>query len=115
VSTVGWAALLDLKALLRCTSFPGSDVVLQGQHRSLVSPGGADAKITKPTESRSIQTVSSTPEAPVLAVLPPETSVQVAANPRKSEKKSEQKGKNSLPRFATSCRCLAGCVGSGKF
>ena len=67
VPTVSCDALLDLKALLRCASFPDSDVVLQGQHRSLLSPGGADAKITKPTESRSIQTVSSDPEAPVLA------------------------------------------------
>jgi hypothetical protein len=64
VPTVSCGALLDLKGLLRCASFPESDVVLQGQHRSLLSPGGADAK---PTESRSIQTVSSTPKAPVLA------------------------------------------------
>jgi hypothetical protein len=67
VPTVGCDALLDLKALLRCASFPDSDVVLQGQHRSLLFPGGADAKITKPTEGRSIQTVSSTPEESVLA------------------------------------------------
>jgi len=65
--TVSCGALLDLKALLRCASFPDSDVVIQGQHRSLLSPGGADAKITKPAESGSIQTVSSIPEAPVLA------------------------------------------------
>jgi hypothetical protein len=64
---VSCGALLDLKALLRSASLPDSDVVLQGQHRSLLSPGGADAKITKPAESRSIQTISSTPEAPVLA------------------------------------------------
>ena len=67
VPTVSCGALLDLKALLRCASFPDSAVVLQGQHRSLLSPGGADARITKPTESRSIQTISSAPEAPVLA------------------------------------------------
>ena len=67
VPSVSCRALLDLKALLRCAPFPDSDVVLQGQHRSLLSPGGADAKITNPTESRSIQTVSSTSEAPVLA------------------------------------------------
>jgi hypothetical protein len=67
VPTVGCDALLDLKALLRCASLPDSDVVLQGQHRSLLFPGGADAKITKPTEGRSIQTVSSTPEESVLA------------------------------------------------
>src|SRR5437667_10187749 len=34
---VGCGALLDLKALLRCASLPDSDVVLQGQHRSLLS------------------------------------------------------------------------------
>jgi hypothetical protein len=67
VPTVSCGALLDLKALLRCASLPDSDVVLQGQHHSLLSPGGADAEITNPTESRSIQTISSTPEAPVLA------------------------------------------------
>ena len=57
---VSCGALLDLNAVLRCASFSGSDVVLQGQHRSLLTPGGADAKITNPTESRSIQTISST-------------------------------------------------------
>jgi hypothetical protein len=67
VPTVSCGALLDLKALLRCASFPDCDVVLQGQHRSLLSPGGADAKITKPTQNRSIQTVSSTAEESVLA------------------------------------------------
>ena len=67
VPTVGCDALLDLKALLGCALFSDSNVVLQGQHRSLLSPGGADAKITKPTEGRSIQTVSSTPEESVLA------------------------------------------------
>jgi hypothetical protein len=67
VPTVSCGALLDLKALLRCASSPDSAVVLQGQYRSLLSPGGADARITKPAESRSIQTISSAPEAPVLA------------------------------------------------
>jgi hypothetical protein len=66
VPTVGCDALLDLKALLRSASFPDGDVVLQGQHRSLLFSGGADEKITKPTESRAIQTVSSTPEESVL-------------------------------------------------
>ena len=65
--TVSCGALLDLKALLRCASFPDSAFVLEGQHRSLLSPEGADARITKPAESRSIQTISSAPEAPVLA------------------------------------------------
>ncbi len=72
VPTVSCGALLDLKALLRCAPLPDSDVVLQGQHHSLLSPGGADAKITNPTESRSIQTVSSTPERPSWQLLPPE-------------------------------------------
>jgi len=57
------ACIAGLKALLRCAPFLDSDVVLQSQHRSLLSPGGADAKITKPTESRSIQIISSAPEA----------------------------------------------------
>jgi hypothetical protein len=65
--TVSCGALLDLKVLLRCASFPDSDDVLQSQHRYLLSPVDADAKITKPTENHSIQTISSTPEAPVLA------------------------------------------------
>jgi len=67
VPMVSCGALLDLKALLRCALFPDCDVVLQGQHRSWLSTGGADARITKPAESRSIQTISSAPEAPVLA------------------------------------------------
>jgi hypothetical protein len=51
VPTVSCGALLDLKALLRCASFPDSAFVLQDQHRSLLSPEGADARITKPAES----------------------------------------------------------------
>ena len=47
VPTVSGEALLDLKSLLRCAPFPDTDVVLQPQHRSLLSPGGADAKITR--------------------------------------------------------------------
>jgi hypothetical protein len=100
VPTVSCGALLDLKALLRCTSFPGSDFVLQGQHRSLLSPGGADAKITKPAESRSIQTISSAPEAPVLAGAAcrnqTENSTVAGATAarahRKSPRKRQQKG-----------------------
>jgi hypothetical protein len=100
VPTVNCGALLDLKALLRCASFPDSDVVLQGQHRSLLSPGGADAKITKPTESRSIQTISSTPEAPVLAGAASRTQTEnrtvadatAARAHRKSPRLRQQKG-----------------------
>jgi hypothetical protein len=73
VPTVSCGALLDLKALLRCASFPDSDVVLQSQHRSLLSPGGADAKITNPTESRSIQLFHPPQERPSWQVPPPET------------------------------------------
>src|ERR1700682_203840 len=63
VPTGGCDALLDLKALLRCAPFSDRDVLLQTQHRSLLSPGGADAKVPEPTQGRSSQTVSSTPEA----------------------------------------------------
>ena len=41
----GCEALLDLKSLLRCATFPDTAVVLQPRHRSLLSPGDADAKI----------------------------------------------------------------------
>jgi hypothetical protein len=100
VPTVSCSALLDLKALLRCPSFPDSAVVLQGQHRSLLSPGGADAKITKPAESRSIQTISSAPEAPVLAGAASGTQTEnstvagatAARAHRKSPRKRQQKG-----------------------
>ena len=45
VPTVSCGALLDLKATLRCASFPVSNVVLQSQHRSLLSPGDADGRL----------------------------------------------------------------------
>jgi hypothetical protein len=67
VPTVSCKALLDLKSLLQCTLLPESDVVLQAEHRCLLSPGGADAKVTEPTEGRSTQTVSSTPPESGLA------------------------------------------------
>ena len=65
--TVSCKALLDLKSLLQCTLLSEGDVVLQAQHRCLLSPGGADAKVTEPTEGRSTQTVSSTPPESGLA------------------------------------------------
>ena len=65
VPTVSSQALLDLKPLLQC-ALPGSDVVLQALHRSLLFPGGADARVTEPTKNRSTQTVSSTPPEPGL-------------------------------------------------
>jgi hypothetical protein len=52
VPTVSSQALLDLKPLLQC-ALPGSDVVLQALHRSLLFPGGADARVTEPTKIRS--------------------------------------------------------------
>ena len=67
VPTVSCKALLDLKSLLHGAPLPLSDVVLQAQHRSLLPPGGADAKVTEPTESSSTQTVSSTPPESGLA------------------------------------------------
>jgi hypothetical protein len=65
VPAVNSKALLDLKPLLQCTLL-GSDVVVQAQHRSLLFPGGADARVTEPTKNRSTQTVSSTPAEPDL-------------------------------------------------
>jgi hypothetical protein len=67
VPTVSCRALRDLKSLLHCALLPGSEVVLQAQHRCLPSPGGADAKVAEPTDGRSTQTVSSTPPEPGLA------------------------------------------------
>src|SRR5256884_2608034 len=77
VPTVSCGALLDLKALLRCALFPDSAVVLQDQHRSLLSPGGADARIIR--ESLSRQRVAQfrlfhpPQKRPSWQVLPPET------------------------------------------
>jgi hypothetical protein len=66
VPTVSCEALQDLKSLLRCAAFPDTDVVLQRQHRSLLSPGGADAKIIE-SQGRPIHTVSSTAQESGLA------------------------------------------------
>jgi hypothetical protein len=67
VPTVSCKALLDLKSLLQCALLPDRDVVLQAQHPYLSSRGGADAKVTKPTEGRPTQTISSMPPEPGLA------------------------------------------------
>ena len=64
--TVSCEALLDLKSLLRCAPLPDTDVVLQAQHHSLSSQGGADAKIIEPHD-RSIHPVSSTAQESGLA------------------------------------------------
>jgi hypothetical protein len=67
VSTVSCEALRELKAVLQCALPPDREVVLQAQHPCLLSLGGADAKITEPTEGRPTQTISSMPEEPDLA------------------------------------------------
>ena len=67
VSTVSCEALRDLKTVLQCALPPDREVVLQAQHPCLLSPGGADAKITEPTEGRPTQTISSMPPEPGLA------------------------------------------------
>jgi hypothetical protein len=66
VPTVGCEALLELKSLLRCAPLPDTDVVLQAQHHSLLSPGGADAKVTEP-KGRSTHTISSATQESNLA------------------------------------------------
>ena len=67
VPTVSCEALLDLKTVLQCALPPDREVVLQAQHPCLLSRGGADAKITEPTEGRPTQTISSMPPEPGLA------------------------------------------------
>ena len=64
--TVSCQALLDLKSQLRCASISSTDVVLQAQHCSLLSPGGADAKVLE-SNGCSIHTVSSTTQESGLA------------------------------------------------
>jgi hypothetical protein len=64
--TVSCEALLDLRSLLQCAPVPNTGVVLQAQHRSLLSPGGADAKVAEPQDP-SIHTVSATTEGSSLA------------------------------------------------
>ena len=67
VPTVSCEALLDLKAVLQCALPADRDVVLQAQHPCLLSLGGADAKVTEPTQGRPTQTISSMPSEPGLA------------------------------------------------
>ena len=67
VPTVSCEALLDLKTVLQCALPPEREVVLQAQHPCLLSRGGADAKITEPTEGRPTPTISSMPPEPSLA------------------------------------------------
>ena len=67
VPIVTCKALLDLKTLLQGTPLPDNDVLLQARHRSLLSSGGADAKVSELAENYSTQTVSSTPPESHLA------------------------------------------------
>jgi len=67
VPTVAGKALLDLKTLLQGTPLPDNGILLQARHRSLLSSGGADAKVSEPAENYSTQIVSSTPPEPHLA------------------------------------------------
>jgi hypothetical protein len=55
--TVSCEALQDLKVLLHSVRLSGANVVIQAQHRSLLSPGGSDAKVAEPMEAPSNSTV----------------------------------------------------------
>jgi hypothetical protein len=99
VPTVSCKALLDLKSLLRCASLSDTDVVLQAQHRPLLSPGGADAKIPEP-RGCSIHTVSSTTQESGLAGIASRnqresgeaTRATAARALRKTPRRRQQKG-----------------------
>jgi hypothetical protein len=52
----------DLKGLLRSVRLSGDNVVLQAQHRSLLSPRGSDAKVAEPMEAPSNSTVFVAPQ-----------------------------------------------------
>ena len=66
VPTVSCEALLDLESLLQCAPVSNIGFVLQAQHRSLLSRGGADAKVAE-LQDHSIHTVSGTTEESSLA------------------------------------------------
>ena len=99
VPTVSCEALLDLKSLLQGAPLPDIGVVLQAQHRSLLSPGGADAKVTE-VQDRSIHTVSSTTQESGLAGIASRNQTEsgeasratAARAPRKSPRLQHQKG-----------------------
>lgn len=67
VPAVACEALWDLKVLFQDAFRGRPGVVLQAQHHSLLGPGGADANVREPTDSRSIEIVSSDPLESVLA------------------------------------------------
>jgi hypothetical protein len=66
--TVSCDALLELKALLRTAARPDCGVVLQAQHRPLLTAGGADATVSEPTAILSTHTVSSSTQASIVSV-----------------------------------------------
>src|SRR6516165_3930756 len=100
VPTVSCEALLDLKTVLQCALPPEREVVLQAQHPCLLSRGGADAKITEPTEGRPTQTISSMPPEPGLAGVASENQAEngavvgttAARTFRKSPGRGQQQG-----------------------
>ena len=64
--TVNCEALQDLKGLLRSARLSGANLVLQAQHRCLLSPGGSDAKVAEPMEASSNSTFSADPQESTL-------------------------------------------------
>ena len=70
VPSVGCDALLELKALLRTAAGPDSGGVLQAQHRSLLTAGGADATVRQSTTTRATHTLSSSAPAAVVSAAP---------------------------------------------
>src|SRR5712691_4071325 len=65
VPSVGCDALLELKALLRSAPPPDSSGVLQAQHHSLLTAGGADATVREPTTTLATHALSSLTPASV--------------------------------------------------
>jgi hypothetical protein len=72
VPTVGCDALLELQALLQTARRPDSGGVLQAQHRSWLTAGGADATIREPTTTLATHALSSPTPAASFQTLSPE-------------------------------------------
>src|SRR5262249_61144263 len=70
VPTFGCDALLELKALLRTAQRPSAGSVLQAQHRSLLTAGGADAMAREPTTTRATHALSRAASAAVVSEPP---------------------------------------------
>ena len=66
-SSVSLDAMLDLKGLLHSVQRSSSDFVLQAQHHCLLSAGGADPNVSKPSPSRSTSVVSPSESDSLLA------------------------------------------------